>query len=56
MHTILQTRERLLDRLSRYRQAGELDAAAVLEFGIAEFDGVIALLTHMTERARATMH
>ena len=48
MQKLVQTRDRLLDRLRRMEEAGDLDRAAVLEYGIDEFDGVIALLTTMT--------
>ncbi len=56
MPTILQTRERLLARLRHSESVGDLDTAALLEYGIAEFDGVLALLTSMSEPTRATMH
>ena len=56
MQQILQSRERLLDKLRQIQEAGDLDTAAVLEYGIAEFDGVIALLTSMTRRGHATLH
>lgn len=48
MQKLVQTRDRLLDRLRRMEEAGDLDRAAVLEYGIDEFDGVIALLTTMS--------
>jgi hypothetical protein len=53
---ILQTRERLLDKLQQSREVGDLDTAALLEYGIAEFDGVIALLASMTEHGQSTVH
>jgi hypothetical protein len=56
MQKILQTRERLLDKLRQTQEAGDLDTAAVLEYGIAEFEGVIALLTSMTRRRPSLLH
>ncbi len=56
MHTILHTRERLLDKLKQSQEAGDLDGAALLEYGIAEFDGVLALLSSLTKRGHASLH
>jgi hypothetical protein len=56
MQEIITTRERLLGKLRVSEQAGDADVAALLEYGIAEFDGVIALLTGMTERGNAVLH
>jgi hypothetical protein len=56
MQTIFQTRERLLDRLKQIQEAGDLDTAAMLEYGISEFDGVIALLASLTRRGPMLLH
>jgi hypothetical protein len=56
MQELITTRDRLLGKLKASEQAGDFDVAAVLEFGLAEFDGVIALLMGMTERGTATLH
>jgi hypothetical protein len=56
MQELITTRERLLGKLRVLEQAGDADVAALLEYGIAEFDGVIALLTGMTERGNAVLH
>jgi hypothetical protein len=56
MQQILQTRQRLLDKLRQSEERGDLDTAALLEYGIAEFDGVIALLTSITRRAQPVLH
>lgn len=56
MHTIIQSRQRLLDKLKQSQESGDLDTAALLEYGIAEFDGVLALLSSMTKRGNACLH
>jgi hypothetical protein len=56
MQELIRTRERLFGKQRALEQAGDVDVAALLEYGIAEFDGVIALLTGMTERGNAVLH
>jgi hypothetical protein len=56
MKKILQTRERLLDQLKQSQEVGDVDTAAVLEYGIAEFDGVIALLSSLAKRTQLVAH
>ena len=45
LQELLERRERLLEQLTRAENVGDLDTAALLEFGITECDGLIALLT-----------
>jgi hypothetical protein len=56
MTKILQTRERLLDKLQQSQEVGDVDTAALLEYGIAEFDGVIALLASMANHNQTLVH
>lgn len=56
MQELLTTRDRLVGKLKVSEQSGDLDVAALLEYGLAEFDGVIALLMSMTERGNAVLH
>jgi hypothetical protein len=56
MQELLTTRDRLIGKLRVSEQSGDLDVAALLEYGLAEFDGVIALLMSMTERGNAVLH
>jgi hypothetical protein len=45
LQELLDTRERLLQRLKDAEEVGDLEKAAVLEFRIEECEGLIALLT-----------
>jgi hypothetical protein len=47
---MLEKRERLVEQLRRSEEAGDDQAAALLEYGIAECDGLIALITDTLDR------
>ena len=42
--------EALVERLKQSVQAGDLETAAILEFGIQECDGLIELVTEVSGR------
>jgi hypothetical protein len=50
LQEMLEKRERLVEQLRRSEEAGDDQAAALLEYGIAECDGVIALITDTIDR------